>query len=146
MWLIALNVLALLALACSRGIWAPRPTRLKPAPPGIHPEWYFMSSFQMLKLFGNWFPGAVGEVARHGDLSRSGWCCGCWFRFTTDRATPGGAAAARTYFGLFVLAVLVVTTIWGYAAYAGDDDFNRSDDWTYELSVLGRAASSAAAG
>ncbi len=30
---------------------------------GIHPEWYFMSPFEMLKLLGSVLPGAAGEIA-----------------------------------------------------------------------------------
>jgi quinol-cytochrome oxidoreductase complex cytochrome b subunit len=36
---------------------------LAPAPMGIHPEWYFMSPFEMLKLLGAVLPGEAGEIA-----------------------------------------------------------------------------------
>ena len=51
MWIISLNVLALLASVFP---WAlgKQYDALAPAPMGIHPEWYFMSPFEMLKLLG----------------------------------------------------------------------------------------------
>ena len=30
---------------------------------GIHPEWYFMSPFEMLKMLGIVLPGEAGEIA-----------------------------------------------------------------------------------
>jgi quinol-cytochrome oxidoreductase complex cytochrome b subunit len=114
MWLITLNVLALLASMFPWDLGQPADP-LKPAPPGIHPEWYFMSQFQILKLFGNWFPGSAGEAAGIVVFTLG---LVLWFLvplFDTNRAA-GRRARQATYFGLFVLAVLVVTTIWGYAA------------------------------
>ena len=32
-------------------------------PAGIHPEWYFMSPFEMLKMLGTVLPGEAGEIA-----------------------------------------------------------------------------------
>ena len=51
---------------------------LSPAPVGIHPEWYFMSPFQMLKILGmvNWLPGATGEDRRNAAVHHAAWCCG----------------------------------------------------------------------
>jgi cytochrome b6 len=114
MWLIALNVVALLASLFPWDLGAPADS-LKPAPAGIHPEWYYMSSFQVLKLFGNWFPGAAGEA-----LGMVIFTLGLvlWFLVPLYDQTgkAGQRARAATYFGLFALAVLAVTTIWGYAA------------------------------
>ncbi len=112
MWLIALNVLAVLA---SMFPWelGQQADPLKPAPPGIHPEWYYMSSFQVLKLFGKWFPGAAGE-----GIGMIVFTLGLvlWFLIPLyDTATKAGQRARRAhYFGLLTLAILVVTTIWGY--------------------------------
>ena len=114
MWLIALNVVALLASLFPWDLGAPADS-LKPAPAGIHPEWYYMSSFQVLKLFGNWFPGAAGEA-----LGMVIFTLGLvlWFLVPLYDQTSktGQRARAATYFGLFALAVLTLTTIWGYAA------------------------------
>jgi hypothetical protein len=52
MWLISLNILALLASVFPWSLGKPiRPAGAR-APLGIHPEWYFMSPFEMLKLLG----------------------------------------------------------------------------------------------
>ena len=114
MWLIALNVLALLASLFPWELGVPADS-LKPAPPGIHPEWYFMSSFQVLKVFGNWFPGAAGEA-----LGMTIFNVGLVLWFLIPLYDPNSQSGARgrkaTYFGLLALAILVITTIWGYAA------------------------------
>ena len=114
MWLIALNVLALLA---SMFPWdlGQAADSLKPAPRGIHPEWYFMSSFQVLKLFGQWFPGAAGEAAGMVIFTLG---LVLWFLIPLydSSSKVGRRGLWASYFGLFAVAVLVVTTIWGYAA------------------------------
>lgn len=113
MWLIALNVLALLA---SMFPWdlGPQADPLAPAPAGIHPEWYYMSSFQVLKVFGQLARGAAGEA-----MGISLFTLGLvlWFLVPLyDTGTANGRRARRaTYFGMLALAVLVITTIWGYA-------------------------------
>ena len=114
MWLIALNVLALLASVFPWDL-GQSADALKPAPPGIHPEWYFMSSFQVLKIFGNWFPGASGEAI---GIIIFNIGLVLWFLIPLfDMSSKLGQRARwATYFGLFALAVLAITTIWGYAA------------------------------
>ncbi|HLP03470.1 MAG TPA: cytochrome bc complex cytochrome b subunit [Opitutaceae bacterium] len=113
MWLIALNVLAVLAAMFPWDL-GNQADLLKPAPAGIHPEWYFMSSFQVLKLFGAWFPGAVGEGAGIV-LFTLGLVL--WFLLPLyDSSSASGQRARRaTWFGFLALGVLLVTTIWGYA-------------------------------
>lgn len=114
MWLIALNVLALLA---SLFPWelGEQADPLKPAPAGIHPEWYFMSSFQVLKIFGQWFPGAAGEA-----LGMILFTLGLvlWFLIPLyDTSSARGRRARNaTYFGILTVAILVITTTWGYWA------------------------------
>jgi cytochrome b6 len=88
---------------------------LKPAPAGIHPEWYFMSSFQVLKLFGQWFPGSAGEAVGMV-LFTLGLVLWFLIPLYDGSSTTGRRARWATYFGLFALAVLAGTTIWGYAA------------------------------
>ena len=63
MWIISLNVLALLASVFP---WAlgKQYDALAPAPMGIHPEWYFMSPFEMLKLLGFVFSGKLRRNRR----------------------------------------------------------------------------------
>ena len=48
-WLIAINVLAVLASLYPWELGA-QADSLKPAPLGIHPEWYFYPAFRVLKL------------------------------------------------------------------------------------------------
>ena len=87
---------------------------LGPAPAGIHPEWYFMSSFETLKLIGKVIPGALGEAVGI-TLFTMGlvlWCLIPFYDTSTPKGTKGRNA---TYFGLLCLAVLVVTTLLGYS-------------------------------
>lgn len=114
MWLITLNVIAVLAalFPWQLGTMA---DPLKPAPPGIHPEWYFMSQFQTLKLMGRILPGYAGE-AFGMTLFTVGMVL--WALIPIyDKKTAGGERGKRaTYFGIFVVAVLLITTTWGYLA------------------------------
>lgn len=114
MWLIALNILALLA---SLFPWelGPIADSLKPAPKGIHPEWYFMSSFQVLKIFGQWFPGASGEVIGI-TLFTLGLVLWILVPLYDTSRKSGERARNAAYFGMLALGILVVTTTWGYLA------------------------------
>jgi len=111
-WLIALNVLALFAALFPWGL-GEAADALKPAPMDIHPEWYFMSSFQTLKLFGAWFPGEIGEFV---SLGLFGLGLLLWFFIPFfDPTTKGGLRGRMaTYFGMIVLGILIITTAWGY--------------------------------
>jgi len=113
-WLIALNVLAVLAAIFPWDL-GPQADALRPAPKGIHPEWYFMSQFQVLKVMGDWMRGTLGEVV--GVLLFTGGMV-AWFLVPLydPNKSSGRKARQATYFGLAVLAVLIITTIWGYAA------------------------------
>jgi cytochrome b6 len=112
MWLIALNVLALLASLFPWGLGRPGDP-LVPAPPGIHPEWYFMSSFEMLKVLGRWFPGAAGE-ALGMIIFNAGLVLWFLIPFYDGSNDSGRRGRIAHYFGLLVLFVLVVTTAAGY--------------------------------
>ena len=112
MWLISLNVLALLA---SLFPWqlGKQADILTPAPNGIHPEWYFMAPFQMLKLLGNWFPGASGEVI--GILLFTvGLALWVVIPFYDNRQRAGLRGRLAHYFGLFAVTALLLTTALGY--------------------------------
>lgn len=112
MWLIALNVLAGLAALYPWQL-GPQADPIAPAPLGIHPEWYFMSTFQILKAFGRWFPGEAGEVLGIGLFTLVLLLWAMIPLFDT-RTHAGRRARAATWFGYFVLAGLIGTTIWGY--------------------------------
>ena len=116
MWLITLNVIALLASLFPFQL-GPQADPLKPAPAGIHPEWYFMSSFQVLKVMGNLLPGIAGEVVGMG-LFTLGLLLWCAIPLFDPNRKGGRRARLATYFGLFALAVIVLTTAWGYVAVA----------------------------
>lgn len=113
-WLIALNVLALLAAVFPWELGV-RADELKPAPPGIHPEWYFMSSFQILKVFGNLFPGSLGENLGAG-IFTVGLLLWAMVPLYDPNSRSGRRGRNATYFGLLILASLVILTIWAYAA------------------------------
>lgn len=114
MWLVALNVLILLAAMFPWELGQPADP-LKPAPAGIHPEWYFMSSFQVLKALGSWFPGITGEILGMV-IFTAGLILWVLIPFYDNTSQSGKRARRATWFGLFTLAVLVITTIWGYLA------------------------------
>jgi cytochrome b6 len=112
MWLIALNVLALMASVYPWDL-GKQADPLSPAPTGIHPEWYFMSPFQILKMLGAWAPGMLGEILGIGvfNLGLVLWILIPFYDPTRESGRRGRIAH---YFGLGVLAVLVVTTALGY--------------------------------
>ena len=117
MWLIALNVLALLACMFPWDL-GNQADPLKPAPNNIHPEWYFMSSFQTLKIFGQIFGGKLAEFGEIAGILTFTLGLVLWLLvplYDTSTAT-GRRARNATYFGLLTLAILVITTVWGYAA------------------------------
>lgn len=112
MWLIALNILALLAAVFP---WALGKAYdpLAPAPLGIHPEWYFMSPFELLKLIGAVLPGEIGELAGMGlvNLAILLWLL---IPFYDTRTAPGRRARLTHYFGLAAIFAVLFTTILGY--------------------------------
>ena len=112
MWLIALNVLALMAAMFPWDL-GQAADPLKPAPVGIHPEWYFMSQFQVLKAVGDLFRGAAGEII---GLVLFTLGLVLWFLVPLyDPSRESGRRARRaTYFGLLALGILILTTAWGY--------------------------------
>lgn len=113
MWLIALNVIAVLA---SMYPWqlGPMADPLAPAPAGIHPEWYFMSQFELLKVMGRIFPGTIGEYLGIGLFTMGGVLWGLIPLFDTS-TTAGARARIATCFGLLAVLGLIGLTILGYA-------------------------------
>jgi cytochrome b6 len=114
MWLITLNAIALLASLFPPDL-GQAADALKPAPAGIHPEWYFMSSFETLKIVGKIIPGMAGE-AFGITIFTLGLVLWCLIPFYDTKKLAGKRGRNATYFGIFCLGVLLVTTIWGYAA------------------------------
>jgi quinol-cytochrome oxidoreductase complex cytochrome b subunit len=111
-WFVCLNLLALLA-----SLWpwelGPQADKLAPAPAGIHPEWYFMSQFQLLKLI----PGKVGPL--DGELlgiGLFGLAGALWALVPLwDRGSRGRLA---NWVGLAAAVGLIGLTLWGYVGIA----------------------------
>jgi cytochrome b6 len=112
MWLISLNILALLASVFP---WAlgRQFDPLAPAPIGIHPEWYFMSPFEMLRLLGAVLPGESGEIA--GILLFTiGIVLWILIPLYDKDKESGQRGRAAHYFGLLAVIALLATTVIGY--------------------------------
>lgn len=112
MWLITLNAIAILAALFPWQLGAPADA-LRPAPMGIKPEWYFMSQYATLKFLGNLLPGMAGEA-----IGMTLFTLGLvlWILiplFDNDRAN-GRRSRQVTYFGILVVGILVLTSLWGY--------------------------------
>jgi cytochrome b6 len=112
MWLITLNVLALMASVFPWTLGR-QADSLVPAPAGIHPEWYFMSPFEMLKLLGTFLPGEAGEIA--GILLFTlGIVLWVLIPFYDSTKESGQRGRAAHYFGLLAVFALLATTAIGY--------------------------------
>ncbi len=111
-WLITLNVLAVLAAIFPWKL-GPKADPLASAPIGIHPEWYFMSPFELLKLLGRILPGAKGEILGLV-LFTAGIVLWALIPLYDTDVQWGRRARRTTYFGLGFLFILIATTIIGY--------------------------------
>jgi cytochrome b6 len=119
LWLVALNVLALLAVLFPDGVgvvhWplGEKADPFKPPPEVIRPEWYFMFAFQTLKLI----PGRVlfmdGELFGMAVLSVGGiiWAL---VPFLDRSAQHGRPSRLWTAYGVVVVMFIIVMTILGY--------------------------------
>ena len=114
MWLITLNVIAVLAAIFPWQLGS-MADPLKPAPAGIHPEWYFMSQFQTLRLMGKVLPGYFGEAAGM-TLFTVGMVLWALIPLYDKKTPTGDRGKKATYFGILVVAILLITTTWGYLA------------------------------
>jgi quinol-cytochrome oxidoreductase complex cytochrome b subunit len=115
MWLISLNILALLASVFPWTL-GKQYDALAPAPLGIHPEWYFMSPFEMLKLIGMVFSSkyaAVGEIL--GILLFTfGILLWVMIPFYDPTRESGKRGRNAHIFGLIAVLLLLSTTVIGY--------------------------------
>ena len=113
-WLVALNVLGVMVTLFPWEL-GPQADPLASAPEGIHPEWYFMSQFQVLKVLGAWFPGAFGEIL---GLLIFGAIGAVLVLVPLYDRSEDLAKESRTawWLGIALIAGLIVMTLWGYLA------------------------------
>jgi cytochrome b6 len=112
MWIVSLNILALLAAVFPWSL-GKQADILVPAPMNIHPEWYFMSPFEMLKLLGAFLPGKAGEIA--GILIFTlGIVLWILIPFYDKESEWGRRSRIAHYFGLLAVSALLATTVLGY--------------------------------
>ncbi len=115
-WMIVLNVLAFLAALFPWQLDVAADP-LKPAPVGIHPEWYFMSQFEALKVIGRLVTGTAGEFLGIGIFSLAMVLWALVPLYDT-RTASGARARNATYFGLFILIAVIAFTVIGYLEVA----------------------------
>lgn len=112
-WLIVLNVIALLAVFFPWEI-GQKADPLLPAPAGIRPEWYFMFMFQTLKLIPAhiWF--IEGELFGIMMFTLGGLI---WFfvPFFDKKAGLGIKSPFWKWVGVIIILYIIGMTIWGYA-------------------------------
>jgi cytochrome b6 len=119
LWLIALNVLAILAVLFPYGIkpfhWelGIKADPFAPPPAVIRPEWYFMFAFQTLKLLPAEILHIEGELVGMAGFGLAGlfWTLIPFFDQGTSR---GKRARLVTYFGLAAVMFILVMTVLGY--------------------------------
>jgi cytochrome b6 len=119
LWLIVLNVLAILAVVAPFGIeplhWplGEKADAFAPAPQGIKPEWYFMFMFQALKFLPPHIGPLEGELVGVLGFMVAGLI---WLMVPFwDRPAPGGRMRTRTRaLGVVSIVFIVVMTVWGY--------------------------------
>jgi len=106
-WLFLTALLVALAALWPRGLM-PEADPSAPAPEGIKPEWYFLSQFQLLKLF----PGRI-EMAGMALLTLLP--VGLLVVPFVDRAVPtDGLGRVISRIGLLALLGMVFFTVWGW--------------------------------
>jgi cytochrome b6 len=118
-WMIVLNVLAVLAVLFPDGIGAIHwPLGVKadpfaPPPPVIRPEWYFMFAFQALKMLPAHILFIEGELFGIIVFSIGGlvWTL---VPFLDKKANRNMKSKFYIAFGYFVLVFIIVMTVLGY--------------------------------
>jgi quinol-cytochrome oxidoreductase complex cytochrome b subunit len=111
-WLLTFNLLAIIAIIWPWGL-GPEADTIAPAPQGIHPEWYFMAPFEILK----WMPPSLGPingefigVALFGGASVLLFLVPLW----DTKTVVGKYGRIATYYGVFALIGLIALTIAAY--------------------------------
>lgn len=126
LWIVAFNLLLLLAVALPYGLGIPgfewelghKADTLKPAYPGIKPEWYFLWVFQLLKEFPAHVLGMEGPQACMAvvALLMGGWVA---IPFVDRSAQRGKPSPAFSDFGVAVLLFLLFLMLkaWDVGAH-----------------------------
>jgi cytochrome b6 len=112
LWLIVLNVLAILAVFFPWEL-GKKADPFAPAPAGIKPEWYFLFMFQTLKFLPAHILFLDGEVLGVLLFGLAGvlWTL---VPFWDRRSSRGQQNRTITYIGIVVVAYIIVLTILGW--------------------------------
>ncbi|HVP07824.1 MAG TPA: cytochrome bc complex cytochrome b subunit [Candidatus Acidoferrum sp.] len=118
-WLIVLNILAVLAVFFPDGIgvvhWplGVKADPFSPPPPVIRPEWYFMFAFQALKFLPAHIFSIEGELVGISVFTIGGliWA---FVPFINRKSRIDEPSKLFMYFGMFVILFIIVMTILGY--------------------------------
>lgn len=111
-WLIVLNVLAILAVFFPWEL-GKKADMLAPAPAGIKPEWYFLFTFQTLKLLPSkilFLDGELFGILAFG-LAGVFWTL---VPFWDNQSKRGQKGRWITYIGVFAVMYVIVLTVLGY--------------------------------
>ena len=111
-WLIVINVLAILAVFFPWELGT-KADPFSSAPVGIRPEWYFLFMFQVLKFLPGEILSISGELVGIVFFGLGGilWAT---IPFWDKHTLKGKRNIILTYFGIFVIMFIVVFTILGY--------------------------------
>lgn len=118
-WLIVLNILAVLSVVFPDGIGAvhwplgAKADPFAPPPEVIRPEWYFMFAFQALKMLPAHILFLEGELVGIGAFTIGGiiWAL---VPFVDRKSANNQRSKYYMAFGYLVLAFIIVMTILGY--------------------------------
>ena len=114
LWLIVLNILAILAVFFPWEIGA-KADAFAPAPAGIRPEWYFLFMFQTLKYIPSQIWIVDGEIV--GILLFAvGGILWTLVPFWDRKSSAGKRNRAVTYIGIIVVLYIIMLTLLGWIA------------------------------
>jgi len=110
-WLLVLAILTILSFYFPTHLGEPADP-LSPTPIGIKPEWYFLFTFQLLKLFPAhilWFEGEHIGIIGFGIVGILIFLV----PFLDKKSAKDERSPAFTIIGWFMIATIVGLTIWG---------------------------------
>lgn len=112
MWMAVAGICFLIAALFPPQLGSPADP-LRPAPEGIHPEWYFMSTYMLLKLLGRMLPGLFGSMLSIFIMTIA---LVVWAAIPIYDPEGKLAKRAKTVFimGMIGLISLIILTVWAY--------------------------------